>query len=186
MVAQEEFTGRKLVEVTARDLSRPVRSPAYAWRRTWAVPTLLDMQFVRRRSAGGLARSLAIILALAALPASVRAQSDWTGIGAISGTVMYMDTTTIMRDGAIRKVWIKSFDLDPKTVVVGKDTLTFDTVIGLNVFDCSKGTRTVAAVQYLLGEDIVLDVAETHGKPELLRPKSFFAAIYADVCKESR
>jgi len=32
----------------------------------------------------------------------------------------------------------------------------------------------------------VLDVAETHGKPELLRPKSFFAAIYADVCKESR
>ena len=129
---------------------------------------------------------LAVLLALAALPVSARAQSDWTGIGAISGTVMYMDTTTIMRVGSIRKVWIKSFDLDPQTVVIGKDTLTFDTVIGLNVFDCSRGTRTVASVQYLLGEDIVLDVAETHGEPEPLKPKSFFAAVFADMCKESR
>ena len=132
-----------------------------------------------------LARSLAILAVLLALPAFLRAQDEWTGIGAISGTVMYMDTTTIMRDGSIRKVWVKSFDLDPKSVMAGKDTLTFDTVIGLNVFDCAKRTRTVAAVQYLLGEDIVLDVPETHDRPTPLKPKSFFAAIAADVCKES-
>lgn len=120
---------------------------------------------------------------LAAMPTEARAQSNWTGIGAISGTVMYMDTTTIVRDGSIRKVWIKSFDLDPRTVVVGSNTLTFDTVIGLNIFDCSKGTRTVSAVKYLLGEDVALNVADTHDKPESLRPKSFFAAVYSDVCK---
>lgn len=151
------------------------------------VPTYLArMQTAVRRSAVALAGSLTIFVALVVTPAAARAQNEWTGIGAISGTVMYMDTTTIVRDGSIRKVWIKSFDLDPKTVVVGSDTLTFDTVIGLNVFDCSNGTRTVASVKYLLGEDVMLDVAETHDKPGPLKPKSFFAAIYSDVCKASR
>ncbi|MEO7042656.1 MAG: surface-adhesin E family protein [Gemmatimonadaceae bacterium] len=144
------------------------------------------MQSVRSSPVVQLSRSLAFFATLSALPVALRAQDSWTGIGAISGTVMYMDTTTIMRDGPIRKVWVKSFDLDPKSVLAGKDTLTFDTVIGLNVFDCAKGTRSVAAVQYLLGEEIVLDVPETHDKPAPLKPNSFFAAIAADVCKNAR
>lgn len=152
------------------------------------MPSLLDMQPVRREAvalASSFFTSLAIFVTLWALPTVACAQDSWTGIGAISGTVMYMDTTTILRDGSIRKVWVKSFDLDPKSVLAGKDTLTFDTVIGLNVFDCAKGTRTVAAVQYLFGEDIVLDVPETHDKPTPLKPNSFFAAVAADVCKNA-
>lgn len=113
----------------------------------------------------------------------VQAQDHWTGIGAISGTVMYMDTTTIVRDGSIRKVWVKSLDTTPKSFLAGKDTLTFDTVIGLNVFDCAKGTRTVTRVQYLLGDESVLSVPETHGAPEPVRSTSFFGAIYGDLCR---
>jgi len=143
------------------------------------------MQSFLRKPASTLLRSLEILAVLSALPVSLRAQKNWTGIGAISGTVMYMDTTTILRDGSIRKVWVKSFDLDPKSVLAGKDTLTFDTVIGLNVFDCAKKTRMVAAVQYLLGDVVVLDLPETQDKSEPLKPKSFFAAIAADVCRES-
>jgi hypothetical protein len=123
---------------------------------------------------------------LVLVPGMARAQAHWTGIGAISGTVMFMDTTTIVRSGSIRRVWVKSLDITPKTVVAGKDTLSFDTVLGLNVFDCSKGTRVVTSVQYLLGDDVVSDVPVTHDVPALLRPKSFFGAIYNDLCRSER
>jgi hypothetical protein len=119
------------------------------------------------------------------LPRAARAQDHWTGIGAISGTVMLMDTTTIVRDGAIRRVWVKSLDTAPKSFLAGRDTLTFDTVIALNEFDCAKGTRTIKSVRYLLGEEVVLDVPLTHDPPTPLRPRSFFGAIYTDLCRSN-
>lgn len=126
--------------------------------------------------------TLGVALAFFA-PGVARAQDHWTGIGAINGTVMYMDTTSLERVGELRKVWIRSIDIEPKTVVAGKDSLTFDTVIALNVFDCSKGTRTIAHVLYMLGPDSVLDVPETRADPEQLRSTSFFGAIYSDLCR---
>jgi hypothetical protein len=115
-------------------------------------------------------------------PNAAGAQEQWTGIGAIGGTAMFMDTTTIVRAGAIRKVWIKSLDSAPRSFLAGKDTLTFDTVVGLNVFDCVAHTRTVQAVQYQLGDDTVLDVPATHAKSEAIRPRSFYDAIFRDLC----
>lgn len=135
---------------------------------------------------GTLLRFMIVTLSVAvtlSVPEAARAQNHWTGIGAINGTVMYMDTTSLERIGVLRKVWIRSIDIEPKTVVAGKDSLTFDTVIALNVFDCSKGTRTVAQVHYLLGADPVLDVPETQDDPEQLRSTSFFGAIYSDLCR---
>ncbi|MEO7218315.1 MAG: surface-adhesin E family protein [Gemmatimonadaceae bacterium] len=129
--------------------------------------------------------TLGVALAVA-VPSAARAQDHWTGIGAISGTVMYMDTTSLERVGVLRKVWIRSIDLTPKTIMVGHDSLTFDTVVALNIFDCSKGTRTVEQVHYLLGGDSVFDVADAHGKPEQLRSTSFFGAIYTDLCGPDR
>jgi hypothetical protein len=117
-----------------------------------------------------------------ALPHVAGAQEKWTGVGAINGTVMYMDTTTIVRSGNLRKVWLRSIDTEPKSFVAGKDTLDFDTVIGLNVFDCSRRTRTVTTITYLLGDDIVFNVPDTHGTPEPLKPKTFFDAVYEDLC----
>jgi hypothetical protein len=126
---------------------------------------------------------IALLISGSTAPLAAAAQEQWTGVGAIGATAMYMDTTTIIRAGSIRKVWIKSLDSAPKSFVTGKDTLTFDTVIGLNVFDCAKHTRTVEAVQYLLGDDIVLDVPTTHATPEPLKPKTFYDAIYEDLCR---
>ncbi len=120
---------------------------------------------------------------LSGFAASASAQEQWTGVGAIGATAMYMDTTTIIRAGSIREVWIKSLDNVPKTFVNGRDTLTFDTVVGLNVFDCAKHTRTVEAVRYLLGDDVVLDIPATHGTAEFLKPKSFYDAVYQDLCR---
>lgn len=96
---------------------------------------------------------------------------------------MFMDTTTIVRAGSMREVWIKSLDSTPKEFVAGHDTLTFDTVLGLNVFDCAKSTRVVITVRYLLGDELVFQVPETHDKPAAIRPNSFFGAIYTDVCR---
>jgi hypothetical protein len=124
--------------------------------------------------------------AILAVPRPASAQNHWTGIGAISGTVMYMDTTSILRSGSVRRVWVRSLDLTPKTFVAGADTLTFDTVVALNVFDCSSGTRTVTQIHYMLGGESVLDIPETHGKPEKLRASSFFGAIYRDLCQGAR
>ena len=119
------------------------------------------------------------------LPAGAAAQETWTGIGAISGTAMFMDTTTIVRAGSLRKVWIKSLDSAPKKFVAGKDTLTFDTVVALNVFDCAKQTRTVAAVQYELEGDVVLDVPATRDSAAAIRPGSFFGAVYKGLCTDA-
>ncbi|MEO6777884.1 MAG: hypothetical protein ABI194_00385, partial [Gemmatimonadaceae bacterium] len=77
-------------------------------------------------------------------------------------------------------------DLAPRRIIAAADTLDFDAVIALNRFDCSRNTRTVMKVQYLLRGTVVLDVPETHADPELLRPRSFFAAIYRDLCAPSR
>jgi len=125
---------------------------------------------------------IAALSLCAMTPRMAVAQGTWTGVGAINGTVMYMDTTTIERSGNLRKVWIRSIDAAPKSFVAGKDTLDFDTVIGLNVFDCSKHTRTVTTITYLLGNDIIFNVPETHDKPEQLKPRSFFDAVYNDLC----
>lgn len=119
-------------------------------------------------------------------PMSARAQESWTGIGAIGGTAMYMDTTTIVRTGTLRKVWIRSVDREPRKLVAGSDTISFDAVTGLNEFDCARATRTVTSVQYFLHDELVLDISETHGAPEPVRPKSFFGAVYADVCRDRR
>jgi hypothetical protein len=120
------------------------------------------------------------------LPAGAAAQESWTGIGSIRGTAMFMDTTTIVRAGRIRKVWIKSLDTAPKKFVAGKDTLTFDTVVALNMFDCAKQTRTVAAIQYELEGEVVLDVPETRDSPVPVRPGSFFGAVYKGLCGDAR
>jgi hypothetical protein len=127
--------------------------------------------------------TIAALLTALFAPVAARAQSQWTGIGAIRGTVMFMDTTTITRAGTVRRVWVKSLDSTPKQFVTGKDTVTFDTVIGLNEFDCSRGTRTVSAVRYLLRDQIVLDVPVTHDRPATLGARSFFGAIYNDLCR---
>ena len=115
-------------------------------------------------------------------PTAARAQSQWTGIGAIRGTAMFMDTTSIRHVGTIASVWLKSLDSTPRQFVTGGDTVTFDTVIGLNEFDCSRGTRTVAAVRYLLGDEIVFEVPATHDAPASLDARSFFGAVYRDLC----
>jgi hypothetical protein len=140
--------------------------------------------FTRRGGAvaAQLCTVLCVLLGAIALPRVAGAQEKWTGVGAINGTVMYMDTTTIVRSGNLRKVWVRSIDSEPKSFVAGNDTLDFDTVIGLNVFDCSHHTRTVTAITYLLGDDVVFNVPDTHGTPELLKPKTFFDAVYSDLC----
>ena len=125
---------------------------------------------------------MCVLMCTLVLPRVAGAQEKWTGVGAINGTVMYMDTTTIVRSGNLRKVWVRSIDSAPKSFVAGKDTLDFDTVIGLNVFDCAKHTRTVTTVTYLLGNDVIFHVPETHDAPEQLKPRSFFDAVYNDLC----
>jgi len=142
-----------------------------------------------RNACSGTSLLLAQIVALAlctTAPRGAAAQGTWTGVGAINGTVMYMDTTTIERSGNLRKVWIRSIDSAPRSFVAGKDTLDFDTVIGLNVFDCTKHTRTVTTVTYLLGDAIIFNVPDTHGQPEQLKPRSFFDAVYNDLCGARR
>ena len=158
----------------------------HAWRQIGSPPSLIHMPYVPVMPPPRALRFVLSLLATVSLPVVASAQSQWTGIGAIRETVMFMDTTTIVRAGTIRKVWIKSLDSSPMKLVAGKDTLTFDVVLGLNVFDCSNGTRTVTAVQYLLGEDVVFDVPETHDKPVALRPNSFFHAVYTGLCQAAR
>jgi hypothetical protein len=130
----------------------------------------------------------AIMLATSALlgpllAAPCLAQKSWTGIGAIGATAMFMDTTTIVRAGTLRQVWIKSLDSTPRSFVAGSDTLAFDAVVGLNVFDCAHNTRTVTKVQYLLGDQVVFDVPDARDEPTPLKAKSFFEAIYNDLCR---
>ena len=78
---------------------------------------------MRIGSRTNLLRLINIVLLGFGVSASLPAQEQWTGVGAIGATAMYMDTTTIIRAGSIRKVWIKSLDSAPKSFVTGKDTL---------------------------------------------------------------
>ena len=125
-------------------------------------------------------------MALTIIPTTTRAQDAWVGIGAIGGTAMFMDTSSVVRAGSTRKVWIRSVDSEPKLFLAGRDTLSFDTVLGLNEFDCARETRTVRSVQYLLRGEAVLGVADTHEKPVAVRPGSFFAAVLRDLCREEK
>ncbi len=126
------------------------------------------------------------VAALATVPGVARAQEGWVGIGAIAGTAMFMDTTGIVRSASNVTVWIRSVDREPRRFVVGRDTITFDTVIALNRFDCGHATRTVATVRYLFGSTVVLDIADTRDSPEAVRPGSFFGAVMADLCRSER
>jgi hypothetical protein len=129
---------------------------------------------------------LPLVLTLAVTFGAARtahAQAHWTGIGSISGTAMFMDTTTIQRDAAIRRVWLRSLDLTPRMAVAGTDTVVFDTVISLNIFDCAHATRTVAAVRYALGDSTVHDIPDIRATPEPVRPTSFYGQVYKDLCQ---
>lgn len=153
-----------------------------AWRQPGARSSLVVMCAPRSRQPRRSAPAIVAAVLLALAPAVASAQSNWTGVGAINGTVMYMDTTTIVRTDGLRKVWIRSIDPAPKSFVAGTDTLDFDTVIGLNVFDCARHTRTVTMVRYLLGDEVVFNVPDTRGQPEPLKAGSFFDAVYGDLC----
>lgn len=96
---------------------------------------------------------------------------------------MYMDTTTIQREGPLRKVWIKSVDAAASTVVVAGDTVTFDAVAGLNVLDCNSRTYTVSSALYYLGDEMTRSVPVAEVKPRPVAPRSFLGAVYADVCR---
>jgi hypothetical protein len=139
---------------------------------------------LRRRRPASLRLTSIILTALFAVPfpAVAGAQGQWTGIGAIGGAIMYMDTTTIVRTGPLRKVWIRSVDTTATVVIAGSDTLSFDTVIALTVFDCARNTRSVETVRYMLGEDTVPNMPAPRSKPEHLRPGSFFEAVHDDLC----
>lgn len=117
------------------------------------------------------------------VPSVVRAQSHWTGIGAIGRTAMYMDTTTIVRDGHTREVWIRSVDTEPRTVVIGADTVTFNTVIALNVLDCGNNTATVRSVLYYNGSENTYELPASADPPRPVRPGTFLAALHRDVCR---
>ncbi|MDQ2889821.1 MAG: hypothetical protein M3R65_04600 [Gemmatimonadota bacterium] len=132
----------------------------------------------------------ALVVAIAASvqlgPAAARAQDAWVGIGAIGGAAMFMDTTSIVRTSSLRTVWVKSIDPKPRQFLAGGDTLTFDTVVGRNEFDCVHRTRRVLSVQYLLRDSVVLNVPVTHDEPARVDTRSFFGAIYADLCRPAR
>lgn len=127
----------------------------------------------------------ATLVSVVAAGRSANAQSArpaWVGVGAIGQTVMYMDTTSIERDGFVRRVWMESLDPQPNALVVGIDTTRFDTVISLHVFDCRAQTHAVAAARYYLAG---VEVAPPRGadmKPEPLRRGSFMAAVASDLC----
>jgi hypothetical protein len=156
------------------------------WRQIGTGPSLMHMSHGCPTSRFSRIHLLLLSIVYASVPKVAAAQDHWTGVGAIAGTAMFMDTTTIVRAGPVREVWIKSLDSSPRTLVAGHDSVSFDTVIGLNVFDCARKTRVVTTVRYLLGDEVVFDVAETRDKPASLRPKSFFAAIYDDLCGSPR
>lgn len=127
-------------------------------------------------------KALVMIAAVMLAPCAARGQDHWTGVGAIGHTAMYIDTTTIVRDGPLRKVWIKSVDLTPTTVVIGTDTVTFDTVAALNVLDCSSRTYSVQSVHYYYGDAATFSASGPTDTPKPIVPKSFLGAVYTDMC----
>ena len=135
---------------------------------------------------------LALVLALVLAPRHALAQDStrpkpvWIGVGAIGRTAMFMDTTSIERDGAIRRVWMESVDPEPTTFVVGRDTTRFDTVVALHVFDCRAATHTVATARYYLAGASVAPPRPADTSPEKLRAGTFMAAVAADLCAAAR
>lgn len=127
--------------------------------------------------------SILMIASSLLAPSIARGQDHWTRVGAIGTTAMYMDTTTIRRQGPLRKVWIKSVDEAASTVVVAGDTVTFDAVAGLNVLDCNSRTYSVSSVLYYLGDEMTRSVPVAEVKPRRISPRSFLGAVYADVCR---
>lgn len=138
--------------------------------------------FTGVKSPGLFANALVMAILLLA-PSVARGQDHWTGVGAIGTTAMYMDTTTIVRQGALRKVWIKSVDAAPSTVVVAGDTVTFDAVAGLNVLDCTSRTYTVTSVLYFYGDEMTYSVPVAGGTGRRISSRTFLDAVYADVCR---
>lgn len=124
----------------------------------------------------------AVALALSVAPAAARAQGTWTGVGAIGRTAMFMDTTSIVRDGSARRVWLESVDPEPTTIVMGRDSVRFDTVIALHVFDCRARTHSVATARYFLGGTPVLPPRPADSRPSPIRPGSFLDAVARDLC----
>lgn len=138
--------------------------------------------FTAVQSSGTLATVIAVAL-LPLAPSVARGQDHWTRVGAIGTTAMYMDTTTIQRQGPLRKVWIKSVDEAASTVIVAGDTVTFDAVAGLNVLDCNSRTYTVSSVLYYLGDEMTRSVPVAEVSPRRISPRTFLGAVYADVCR---
>jgi len=137
-------------------------------------------------TAGALALSLAVAPRRARAQDSTRPKPVWVGVGAIGRTAMFMDTTSIERDGAIRRVWMESVDPEPTTFVVGRDTTRFDTVVALHVFDCRAATHTVATARYYLAGSSVAPPRPADTSPDKLRPGTFMAAVAADLCGAPR
>lgn len=158
------------------------RAPDDRYGSTMRFATLLG-----RSAAPSPCAAVALALVLAG-PRTLRAQdstpprSPWVGVGAIGRTAMFMDTTSIERDGAIRRVWLESVDPEPTTVVAGRDTTRFDTVIALHVFDCRAGTHTVATARYFLASVSVSPPRPADTSPEKLRRGTFIAAVARDLC----
>lgn len=124
----------------------------------------------------------ALALTLGAAAPAAHAQGTWTGVGAIGRTAMFMDTTSIVRDGDARRVWLESVDPEPTTIVMGRDSVRFDTVIALHVFDCRAGTHAVATARYFLGTQPVLPPRPADTRPEPLKRGSFLDAVARDLC----
>lgn len=131
-----------------------------------------------------------LLFLVLAVPSALAAQdrhtvpTAWTGIGAIGTAAMFMDTATIVRDGALRKVWLKSVDTHAQRMIVGADTVTFDTVVSLNSFDCATHVYSIQSVHYYDGDETVLSLQSDKGPPEPLHPRTFMRAIADDLCRD--
>lgn len=128
------------------------------------------------------AHGLIAVARLAHAQDSAPPRAAWVGVGAIGRTAMFMDTTSIERDGAIRRVWLESVDPEPTTFVVGSDTTRFDTVVALHVFDCRAKTHAVATARYYLAGASVAPPRPADTSAEKLRPGTFMAAVARDLC----
>lgn len=159
---------------------RPNRKPPPPGARLAPLAAILEIMRPLRPRHTVAALAAVLVLALGAAPA--RAQGTWTGVGAIGRTAMFMDTTSIVRDGDARRVWLESVDPEPTTIVMGRDSVRFDTVIALHVFDCRARTHAVTTARYYLGRQPVLPPRPADTRPERLRPGSFLDAVARDLC----
>jgi hypothetical protein len=120
-----------------------------------------------------------LLTMMVAPPASAQ---QWEQVGAIGSTVMYMDTAHIVRKGDLREVWIRSVDPVARTYAVGTDTLSWDTVVGLNVFDCRHHTWYVESATYYRSGELVRSAARNDEPPAPLVAGTFLDAVFRDLC----